>query len=170
SRNNTVSLAKHAPKLSKLEKDYTALVQNLHCAVKEYFESRIIDPHNLFMNESFVYDHKMPLAGAFAPRPRYAIERALDRPGDYLGCECCTADERLAENVRSDKLPPTSLLWQLCFEAGSIVNVRDLWEAFSSAVVDLDESEEDEDAFESGAPIETDRISPGIGEQMALAL
>ena len=169
SRNNTVSLAKHAPKLSKLEKDYTALVQDVHRAMREYLESRIIDISNLFMNEAFVYDITMPLAAVFTPKPRYAIERALDRPGDYLGCECCTDDGRLAEGVRSEKLPLTSLLWQLWCEAGSIVNVRDLWEAFSSAVVNREEQEED-DGVMPGVRDETDHPSAGIDERMALAL
>jgi origin recognition complex subunit 3 len=173
SRNNTVSLAKHAPKLSKLEKDYTVLVQDIHHAMSNYFESRIVDINTLFMNEVFVYDLKMPLAGAFMPRPRHAIERALDRPGDYLGCECCTADGQPAgEGMRSDKLPPTSLLWQLSCEAGSIVNVRDLWEAFSGALVDR-EGEDDNDAEEGDkakAGAEGNGIRKGVDERMALAL
>ena len=178
SRNNTVSLAKHAPKLSTLEKDYTSLVQTVHGAVDAYFESRIIDIDKLFMNEAFVSDLKMPLAAAFAPRPRHAVERALDRPGDYLGCGCCSAaDTQLleeAEDMRSGRLPPTSLLWQLWCEAGSMVNVRDLWDAFRSAIVDREvEDGEDDNGEEPRTRNETDdgtRTGTGIDERMALAL
>jgi len=171
SRNNTVSLAKHAPKLSKLEKEYTALLQGVYHAMSDYFESRMIDVSKLFMHEAFVYDLKMPLASVFTPRPRYAIERAIDRPGDYLGCDCCTADGQMLEGSRSEKLPPTSLLWQLWCEAGNIVNVRDLWEAFSSTIVDREGEEEDDgDEVDSGTQAETGRPSSGIDERMALAL
>jgi origin recognition complex subunit 3 len=171
SRNNTISLAKHAPKLSKLEKEYTALLQGVYHAMSDYFESRMIDVNKLFMHEAFIYDLKMPLANVFTPRPRYAIERAIDRPGDYLGCDCCAADGQMLEGSGSEKLPPTSLLWQLWCEAGNIVNVRDLWEAFSSTVVGRGEGEEDAgDEVDSGTQVEKDRRSSGIDERMALAL
>jgi origin recognition complex subunit 3 len=170
SRNNTVSLAKHAPKPSKLEKEYAALVQDIYRAVSEYFESRIIDIETLFMNEAFVYDLKMPLAGAFTPRPRYAIERAVDRPADYLGCDCCTTDGQVADGARSGRLPPTTLLSQLWYEAGNIVNVRDLWEAFSEAIVDLEDENEDEERNEAGKAVERNNASNAIGERLALAL
>jgi origin recognition complex subunit 3 len=171
SRNNTISLAKHAPKLSKLEREYTALLQGVYHAVSDYFESRMIDVNKLFMHEAFVYDLKIPLASVFTPRPRYAIERAIDRPGDYLGCDCCTADGQMLESSNNEKLPPTSLLWQLWCEAGNIVNVRDLWEAFSSTVVDRERGNEDDgDEADSDAQAEIDRRSSGIDERMALAL
>lgn len=171
SRNNTISLAKHAPKLSKLEKEYTALLQGVYHAMSDYFKSRMIDVNKLFMHEAFIYDLKMPLANVFTPRPRYAIERAIDRPGDYLGCDCCAADGQMLEGSGSEKLPPTSLLWQLWCEAGNIVNVRDLWEAFSSTVVGRGEGEEDAgDEVDSGTQVGKDRRSSGIDERMALAL
>ena len=182
SRNNTVSLAKHAPKLSTLEKDYTALSQAAHGAMDAYFGSRIIDIDKLFMNEAFVSDLKMPLATAFTPRPRHAVQRALDRPGDYLGCGCCSAvDGQLPEeeDMRSGRLPPTSLLWQLWCEAGSVVNVRDLWDAFRSAIVDREVEDEEDDnnnnnnGEEPRTRNESDdgtRTGTGIDERMALAL
>jgi origin recognition complex subunit 3 len=170
SQNNTVSLAKHAPKLSRLETEYTTLVHDVYRSVSKYFESRIIDINTLFMNEAFVYDLKMPLAGAFTPRPRYAIERALDRPADYLGCACCTMDGQVADGARGGRLPPTTLLWQLWYEAGNIVNVRDLWEAFSAATVDQGEENEDDEGNEAGTAAERNHISNTIDERLALAL
>ncbi|RMZ78525.1 hypothetical protein DV737_g3812, partial [Chaetothyriales sp. CBS 132003] len=76
-----------------------------------------------------------PLQATFAPRPRHAIERALSRPSDYLGCDCCVDDDhRTAIRGRStpskdigknkDK-EPTSLLYTLLCEAGKHVNTRD---------------------------------------------
>lgn len=173
SRNNTVSLSKHAPKLSKIEKDYTRLVDQVCTTLNEYFEANVIDFTQLFMHEVFVYDLKMPLSGAFTPRPRYAIERAFNRPGDYLGCDCCRPGD--ADGCRSGMQPSTSLLWQLWCEAGSIVNVRDLWEAFDAAVVEREETEDDEEEVEDGEPKRAanggrNSTETGIDERMALAL
>ena len=171
SRNNTVALSKHAPKLSKLEKEYTAMVDRVWTTLTNYFEANIIDIKTLFMHEVFVYDLKIPLAGAFAPRPRYAIERALGHPGDYLGCECCSVDPQgRAEGMRSGMLPPTSLLWQLWCEAGNIVNVRDLWEAFSAAIVDRQDDDEREETGEGEVQADKDIGGNGINERTALTL
>lgn len=172
SRHNTVSLTKHAPKLTKDEKDYTAIIDELHTEVNTYFEETILDVNQLFMNEVFVYDLKMPLTGAFAPRPRFVIERALDRPGDYLGCECCTAE---TEGMERNRAPPTSLLWQLWCEAGNIVNVRDLWGAFCAVLVDdkQDDDDDDEEVDElqsKHGTLDGQRENSGIDERMALAL
>ncbi|RMD44104.1 hypothetical protein DV735_g965, partial [Chaetothyriales sp. CBS 134920] len=82
-----------------------------------------------------------PLQATFAPRPRHAIERALSRPSDYLGCDCC-ADEpgrRASLGGKNSRTPgadveaqeatkegePTSLLYTLICEAGRHVNLRD---------------------------------------------
>src|SRR5271163_1445610 len=105
--------------------------------LSSYFASHLIDLKSLFMHEAFVYDLKLPLSTAFTPRPRYAIERALDRPADYLGCECC------ATKQQSNALPPASLLWQLWYEAGSVVNVKDLWETFKARIMEPGEDEDE---------------------------
>ena len=169
-KNNMVSLSKHAPKLSRLEEEFTALIDKIHKFLTDHFESKIIDHTNLFMHEAFHYDLRMPLASVFAPRARHAIERALDRPGDYLGCECCATANQAASG--GEKPPPTSLLWQLWCEAGSIVNVRDLWEAFRAAIIDrTDEGEDERDPEELMDRKAAEKGSiEGVNERMALAL
>ena len=80
-----------------------------------------------FMQEAYTYNLPHPLATTFTPRARSAVERALLKPADYLGCECCSAED----STRSE---PTALLYGLLEDAGREVNVKDLWDAFVSRV------------------------------------
>lgn len=173
--NNRVALSKHGLKLSVEETEYTHLVDEILSALSSYFENNICNPTTLFMHEAFVYDLKSPLATAFAPRPRYATERALSMPTDYLGCECC---EGQATGQISATQPPTSILWRLWCEAGGVVNVRDLWNAFSAIVVG---GKQDDDGGEADGHVNSEReeekeeaeeapLTGAVGERMALAL
>ena len=181
--NNKVSLSKHGPKLSAKETEYTRLVDKITNTLTSYFETHIVNPVTLFMHEAFVYDLKSPLATVFTPRPRYATERALSMPYDYLGCECCEGDATTGSGGRGQILatqPPTSILWQLWCEAGGVVNVRDLWEAFRAIVVDRhekedggeEEEEEEREERIQGKDGEKDvaEVTGVIEERMALAL
>lgn len=169
--NNKVSLSKHGPKLSPKETAYTAIVDEIVSALTSYFETNIVNPTTLFMHEAFVYNLKIPLATAFSPRPRYVTERALSSPYDYLGCECCSGQ---AKGQISPTQPPTSVLWQLWCEAGGIVNVRDLWDAFAAVVVDRKEDDEEEDKAGqvngAGKSINGEEGGGMVDERMALAL
>ena len=80
-----------------------------------------------FMQEAYTYNLPHPLKTTSAPRARSAIERALLEPADYLGCECCSAED----GTRSE---PTAVLYGLLEDAGREVNVKDLWDAFVSRV------------------------------------
>ena len=165
--NNKVSLSKHGPKLSAKGTEYTRLVDEIADAFSSYFEDNIRNPTNLFMHEAFVYDLKSPLAAVFTPRPRYATERALSAPHDYLGCDCC---EGQVSGQLSASQPPTSILWQLWCEAGGIVNVRDLWSAFSAIVVDRKEHEEEGEDLQANGDDDAAHVSGTVDERMALAL
>ncbi len=176
--NNKVSLSKHGPKLSAKETEYSRLVDEITDTLASYFETHIVNPTTLFMHEAFVYDLKSPLATVFTPRPRYAIERALSTPHDYLGCECCEGDATREGGGPGQILatqPPTSILWQLWCEAGGTVNVRDLWEAFRAIVVnrkereDEQEEEGEEDERVQGNSAEKDGAGV-VDERMGLAL
>ena len=124
-------------------------------------KTHLIDPTTLPFHEIFIYNSKTPLTQVFAPTPRYAIERALDRPSDYLGCECCNANEDSATQ------PPTSILWKLWCEAGSVVNARDLWEAFRGAMIPRDQDQDhDRDVEEE----EGEGVQDASNERRVLAL
>ncbi|KIW20204.1 hypothetical protein PV08_00779 [Exophiala spinifera] len=89
-------------------------------------------PWTSFMAEAYMYNLKSPLSAIVRPRTRYALERALTRPSDYLGCDCCMLDKGTI--LDKTTLPPTSLLLSMLNEAGTVINVRDLWDAFRGMV------------------------------------
>ncbi|KIX01773.1 uncharacterized protein Z518_09500 [Rhinocladiella mackenziei CBS 650.93] len=91
-----------------------------------------------FMGESYTYNLKYPLFAILHARARYAHERALTRPADYLGCDCCTIAKNPGStatlHLDASSLPPTSLLLRMLNEAGNVVNVCDLWEAYRDRI------------------------------------
>ena len=95
-----------------------------------------LSPFHHFLAESYTITSEFPLSHIIHPRPRSCLERALTRPADYLGCECCTTNGSSMEEGESRKtnLPPTTLLLNMLNEAGVLVNVRDLWDAFRESM------------------------------------
>ncbi|KAF2662929.1 hypothetical protein K491DRAFT_584527 [Lophiostoma macrostomum CBS 122681] len=125
-----VLLSKHKAALSEQDKAYSELIGNFHDNLERYFAEAFIDPRALFLSEILIYDLKSPHADAFQPRPRFAIERALASPQDYLGSESCGVDSD--EGALSISQPATALVYQLYLESGPLINISDLWTAFSS--------------------------------------
>jgi origin recognition complex subunit 3 len=79
------------------------------------------------LSEALLATSRGPLVSAFNPKPRFAIERALASPADYLGCECCTS-------MRTTE--PAAVLYRLLGEAGREINVMDLWMTFRDRLLD----------------------------------
>lgn len=125
-----VSLSKNSAKLSSQDTAYTEMVDRAFNTLTAYFETTLINPMDLFLNEVIIYDSKSPHRDVFAPKPRFVIERALSSPHDYLGCECCGG----AGEGLSASQPATAILYQLYLESGSVINTADLWEAFWTIV------------------------------------
>lgn len=98
----------------------------------------------LWLQEVWLYDSRTPYRDVFIPRPVLALERALLRPHDYLACKCCSGK---GGNMLPT-LPPTAILYQLYREAGTLINVADLWAAFQAAVRGPDEEEDEDDDSE----------------------
>ena len=140
-----VELSRHKSSLSEDDLAYSELVDRVDNILKDYLDECLIDPQTLFLHEILVYDLKSPHREVFAPKPRYAIERALSSPRDYLGCECCKG----AQHGLSGTHPATSVLYQLYLESGAIVNIADLWSAFFTIVGN--EDAEDEEAEQERA-------------------
>ncbi|KKY28536.1 putative origin recognition complex subunit [Phaeomoniella chlamydospora] len=165
---NKISLSS-APKMATdIESKYTNIVNRYHDHITSYFSEALQNVGDLFMSEVFTYTGKTPLSSAFSPRPRFAIERALSLPSDYLGCECC-------QGIRDDEVrasqPPTAILWRLWCEAGALVNVRDLWEAFWNVLksgdhATNDATNEDDESHEQ----EGDAREGAMNERLALTL
>lgn len=125
-----VELRKKRPVLSKDEAVYSDLVHRMRDILKDYFEASLSAPQDLFLHELFYYDLKSLHRDVFSPKPRFAIERALSNPRDYLACNCCTG----ASDGLSATQPATSILYQLYLECGALINVFDLWSAFYAIV------------------------------------
>ncbi|KAJ6014000.1 hypothetical protein N7540_008591 [Penicillium herquei] len=118
-----VLLTKGKANLRKQDVEFTQIIDRLVSALQVYFAETLISPQELFMHEAFLFDLRNPLKETFTPRPRFAIERALTSPFDYL--MSTTADANI-----SAKQPAAAILYQLYLESGALVNVHDLWKAF----------------------------------------
>ena len=127
-----VLLSKHKATLSEQDRAYSDLVTRLHDELDAYFSSSFIDPQRLFLSEILMYDLKSPHLEVFQPKPRFAIERALTAPHDYLGCDCCGGSSE-KESALSSTQPATAIVYQLYLESGALMNVSDLWSAFNAS-------------------------------------
>ena len=121
-----VSLSKNASTPSAQDTAYTKIVDRAYDELYEYFQRTLVDPRDLFLHEVLIYDSMSPHRDVFSPRPRFAIERALSSPHDYLGCECCP--------TAGGGLSATAILYQLYLESGSAINNADLWSAFCTII------------------------------------
>lgn len=140
-----VELSAHSLTPIHQNKDYSTLVDRAYMALHDFFQETLITPQSLFLHEILIYDLKSPLRDVFAPKPRAAVERALSSPHDYLGCECCDPDGE-DHGALMGSQPATAVLYQLYLESGSMINMADLWEAFSAVLRTEAEDEESEDA------------------------
>jgi origin recognition complex subunit 3 len=121
-----VQLSYEKSTLSKEDIEFTALIDRLSQALERFFTFE--NPQDLFLNEVWLYDSISPYKDVFTPRPRFAIERALFSPQDYL--DSCEAD---GEALSASK-PATAILYQMYLESGTLVNISDIWTAFFSIV------------------------------------
>jgi origin recognition complex subunit 3 len=124
--------------LTEQDIEFTALVDHLTGRLENYF-SELKNPQEMFLNEVWLYDWTIPQKSVFMPRPREAIELALSTPYQYLSCECCESAEGLLSTH-----PGASILFQMCLETGSLINIFDLWSAFLEMVGGRDEQKCDE--------------------------
>lgn len=118
-------LSKGIANLSEQDTEYTQIIDRLIGALQEYFAETLIPPQDLFLHEVFLFDLRNPLKETFTPRPRFAIERAMANPFDYLFSSADAAATKI-----SAKQPATAVLYQLYLESGALINVHDLWQAF----------------------------------------
>lgn len=130
-----VRLSKGRAKQPQQNIEYTKIIDRLHSVLEAYLAEILLKPQDLFLHEVFLFDMKNTLKETFGPRPRFAVERALSSPFDYLISSSEASGARI-----STKQPATAILYQLYLESGALVNVHDLWHAFY-AVFESDEGE-----------------------------
>ncbi|KAF3909134.1 hypothetical protein ABW21_db0207254 [Orbilia brochopaga] len=130
--------------MTSQDTEYSKTVSSTLQTLETYFKDRFKPYTNLFLHEIFFYDLRSPHSQVFSAKPRPSIERALSRPGDYLGCECCNQDTDDGDAGIEGTQPYTALLYQLYLESPALIGIYDLWNAFK--VISLGEkAEEGED-------------------------
>jgi origin recognition complex subunit 3 len=120
-----IQLTKGIAEQSEQDFEYTTIVDRLVALLQEHLTETLINPQDLFLHEAFLFDLRSPLKETFGPRPRFAIERALATPFDYLLSSTIDTTTKV-----SAKQPATAILYQLYLDSGAMVNVHDLWQAF----------------------------------------
>ena len=124
---------------------YSKLLDSFHDWFEEFFQDRLVKVHHLFLREIFLYDLRATHRAVFAAKTRFSIERALSSPHDYLNCSCCASGNDDGQVTLQSTQPTTAILYQLYLESGPLINVSDLWTAFSAIVED--EMEEGNEAI-----------------------
>lgn len=84
-----VQLSKQKVSVSQFEVAYSKILNEFQTELSVFLDQALSDPRELFLHEILVYDLKSPHTDVFQPRPRFALERALYSPHDYLNCDCC---------------------------------------------------------------------------------
>ncbi|KIW04148.1 hypothetical protein, variant [Verruconis gallopava] len=139
-----VQLSRHKARLSEKDEAYSKIVSQFHDLLTRIFEE-VRYPFDMLGHEAVIYDLRMPHRAALTPKPRFAIERALSSPHDYLNCRCCGPAENGGKNgeeaILSASLPPTALLYRLYLESGALINVSDLWSAYAAIMEGEGESD-----------------------------
>ncbi|TLS29417.1 hypothetical protein PpBr36_00202 [Pyricularia pennisetigena] len=133
-----VQLSRDTAALTEDDKEYSEVMDRLTDHLVAALSCQAAD--ELFLHEAWLYDSESPHGAVFVPTPGVTTERALARPHDYLACSCCPANGGLGPTM-----PAASILYHLYQEAGPLINVADLWTAFSALVIgEEDDAEDDE--------------------------
>ncbi|EPE05569.1 origin recognition complex subunit [Ophiostoma piceae UAMH 11346] len=144
-----VQLSRDSAALTDEDQAFTEHVDTVVAAVASVFDVNVdvdaADASQLWLQEIWLYDARTPYRDVFIPRPGLVVERALARPHDYLACDCCGQGEGGGNGSEiRPTLPPTAILYQLYQDAGPLINVADLWEAFLGVVGDKKEDQGEE--------------------------
>ena len=140
-----VQLSKKKAMLSESDAQYGNILDGFHDWLNKFFTQRFVSVTDLFLHEIVIYDLKPPHRAVFASKTRFAVERALSSPHDYLNCECCKPDAH-GDSALAPTQPATAILYQLYLESGPLMNANDVWSAFRAIY-----EKEDEGADENAA-------------------
>lgn len=89
SKNNRQPSSRGQAAPSQKEEIYLKLLAQAHEMLQNYLEKALISMQEIPFHEILFYDQRIPHRDALNPRPRFALERALSSPHDYLNCRCC---------------------------------------------------------------------------------
>ncbi|CAG8952603.1 hypothetical protein HYFRA_00009709 [Hymenoscyphus fraxineus] len=122
-----VEMARQKSSLSEAERDFISLIEKLTTLLHAYFT--LSNPQDLFLHETWLCDSTNSIFEVFAPKPRTAIEEALLAPNTFINCEAATDGDG-----PSATQPPVAILYQRYLEAGSLINMADMWSSFLEIV------------------------------------
>lgn len=122
-----VQLSRDSATLTDTDKEFTNIVDSFVSLLQK--ECFCEPATSVPLHEVWFYNSRTPYRDVFVPKPHAVFERSLTRPRDYLACDCC--DD--AGNA-SALAPPAAILYKLYQEAGALINVADLWTAFSGII------------------------------------
>ena len=145
-----VQLSRHKSNTSENAIAYSKLLDNFHDWFEKFLQARFVKIHDLFLREIVLYDLRATHRAVFTAKTRFSIERALSSPHDYLNCSCCASGNHEGDGQATIKStqPTTAILYQLYLESGPLINVSDLWSAFSAIAGDEREGNESIALFE----------------------
>ncbi|KAF3165355.1 hypothetical protein EYR41_008561 [Orbilia oligospora] len=145
-KSGRVRLDEQKSKMTSQDTEYQKLVTSTVQDLETYFKNKFKPYTNIFLHEIFFYDLKSPHSQVFAAKPRPSVERALSRPGDYLGCECCGGGNDDDGAGIGGSQPYSAILYQLYLESPALIGVYDLWSAFRMVCLgDKADQEADDD-------------------------
>ncbi|EPE29227.1 hypothetical protein GLAREA_00387 [Glarea lozoyensis ATCC 20868] len=124
--------------LTAHEKEFLEQNERVSGLLENYFTTD--DPRQSLFSEIWLCNSTATLLEAFAPRPRAAVESALCVPDQFLNLEVT-----INSYPQRTSLHATAVLYQRYLEAGSLINMADLWSSFLEIMVD-EEEEPDERA------------------------
>ncbi|KAF2099463.1 hypothetical protein NA57DRAFT_38384 [Rhizodiscina lignyota] len=145
-----VELSKQKATLSKNDEAYSQILQRFTARLDEWLVMTLFYPDELMFAEVFIYDIKSPYRAAFSPKTRFAVERALSSPRDYLEYEydCYDLSEEECEKQEardaalSAAAPATAIMYQLYLESGALMNASDLYSAYHAILEEKTDDEE----------------------------
>lgn len=157
-----VQLSQDSAALGDEDRQLTAIIDSVTSLLAEHRHDETVAGQDIPFSEGWVYDSRNPSRDVFVPRPRLIFERSLLRPHDYL----VSGDEPAAIGAQAPQ-PATAILYQMYQEAGSLINVADLWSAFYTMTSGRGKKETGED--QEGSVAE-DEEEDEEGERRALVI
>ncbi|KAJ9429133.1 origin recognition complex subunit 3 [Fusarium oxysporum] len=130
-----VQLSQDSAALTDEDKQLTQAIDDLTGLLVTHVQ--FVRPRVSFVVGELVIRFSSSVARCIRASTTAVLERGLTRPHDYLSCSCC----KPGDGETPATLPATALLYRLYTETGSLINVADLWAAFS-ALVSEEETDE----------------------------
>jgi origin recognition complex subunit 3 len=122
-----VQLSEDTAALTPEDKEFRSVIDKLMGLLTA--EISLPDVRSNWLYESFTFDADLPHRNVFNPCPGKTFEQGLAQPQDFI-------DGIITEEEIAASSPATAIVYRLYQEAGSLINVADLWSAYFAIVGD----------------------------------